>query len=185
MQFQEKNQAEVSQWFVLRDLKRPNSKTPAYKVLSELGFEIFTPMHWVLKDDRRGRKTRQYRPYIPSLLFAKSLRKDLDEIVEKTETLQYQYVKGAPKDTPMAVPTEDMTRFIKSVSAAQGCTYYTPGEIGPEMIGREVVIKGGPLDGSVGKLLKMRGSKKKRLIVDLKGLIVAAVEVEPEYIQFV
>lgn len=185
MQLYEKVQIEVSQWFVLRDLKRPNSKTPAYKVLPELGFEVFTPMHWVLKESRQGGKTRQYRPYIPSLLFAKSLRKDLDRVVEKMETLQYQYIKGAPKDTPMVVPTEDMTRFIRSVSSTQGCTYYAPDEIGPEMIGREVVILGGPLDGSVGKLLKMRGSKKKRLIVDLKGLIVAAVEVEPEYIQFV
>lgn len=185
MQLQEKVQAEAYQWFVLRDLKRPNSKTPAYKVLPELGLEVFTPMHWVLKESGKGGRKRVYRPFIPSLLFARSLRKELDPIVEKTDTLQYQYVKGAPKDTPMIVPAEDMTRFIKSVSTAQNCIYYTPDEIGPEMIGREVMIKGGPLDGSVGRLLKMRGSKKRRLIVDLKGLIVAAVEVEPEYIQFV
>lgn len=178
-------QIEAPQWFVLRDLKRPNSNTPAYKVLPELGVEIFTPMRWVLKDNPKGGKTRLYLPYIPSLLFAKALRSELDEIVGKTETLQYRFVKGAPQNTPMVVPAEEMTRFIKAVASSQNCTYYTPDEISSEMIGRDVMIKGGPLDGSVGKLLKMRGSKKKRLIVDLRGLIVAAVEVAPEYIQIV
>jgi len=179
------SQTEVPQWYVLRDLKRPNSKTPAYKVLPELGFEVFTPMHWVLKNTPNGGKTRLYRPYIPNLLFAKALKPELDEIVEKTETLQYQYLKGAPKNTPMIVPTEDMTRFINAVTSTRNCTYFTPEEISPDMIGKDVMIKGGPLDGQVGRLMKMRGSRKKRLIIALKGIIVAVVEVEPEYIQMV
>ena len=33
-------------WFVMRDLKRPNAKLPAYKRLAEIGFEVFTPMRW-------------------------------------------------------------------------------------------------------------------------------------------
>ncbi len=185
MQTQKSAQTEAPQWYVLRDLKRSNSKAPAYKVLPELGFEVFTPMHWVLKDNPKGGKTRVYRPYIPSLLFARSLKPELDEIVEKTETLQYQYVKGASRNTPMIVPMEEMARFINVVTSTPSCCYYAPGEIGPDMIGRDVMIKGGPLDGHVGRLLKVRGSKKKRLIVELKGIIVAAVEVEPQYIQMV
>ncbi len=185
MQIQESARTEAPQWYVLRDLKRANSKTPAYKVLPELGFEVFTPMQWVLKEGPKGGKTRLCRPYIPSLLFVKSLKPKLDEIIERTETLQYRYVKGAPRNTPMIVPLEEMTRFINAVTSTQSCAYYAPEEIGPDMIGRDVMIKGGPLDGQVGKLLKMRGSKKKRLIVDLKGIVVAAVEVEPQYIQFV
>ncbi len=185
MRAQVSAQTETLQWFVLRDLKRRNSKNPAYKVLPELGFKVFTPMRWVLKDNPKGGKTRLYLPYIPSLLFVKSLKPELDKIVETTETLQYQYVKGAPKNTPMVVPMEEMMRFINAVTSAQSCIYYSPDEIGPEMIGKDVRIKGGPLDGCIGRLLKMRGSKKKRLIVELKGFIVAAVEVEPEYIQFV
>lgn len=183
MQSPETVQEESPRWFVMRDLKRPNSKTPAYKVLPEMGVEVFTPMHWVLKENRMGKKTRQYLPYIPSLLFARAIRSDLDRIVERTETLQYRYVKGAPQGTPMVVPTSDMSRFIRAVTVSQGCQYFAPDELGPELIGKDVMIKGGPLDGSVGKLLKIRGSKKKRLIVDLKGIIVAAVEVSPEYIQ--
>lgn len=174
-----------AQWFVLRDLKRANSKTPAYKTLPDYGFETFTPMHWVIRDNPKGGKTRMFVPFIPNLLFAKSDRESLDEIVRKTETLQYRFVKGAPQNTPMTVPLSDMTRFIDAVSSSKECTYFSPDEISPEMLGRDVVIKGGALDGQIGKLLKMRGSKKKKLLIDLKGIIVAAVEVSPEYVQFV
>lgn len=171
------------QWFVLRDLKRPNSNTPAYKVLPEMGIEVFTPMHWVLKENQKGVKKRQYLPYIPSLLFALSTKSVLDRIVAKTETLQYQFVKGAPQNTPMVVPEDEMSRFIRATSSGGDCLYFTPEEIRPDMIGRNVIIKGGPLDGSQGRLLKITGTRKKRLIVGLRGFIVAAVEVAPEYIQ--
>lgn len=35
-------------WYVMRDLKRPNAKHPAYKQLEELGFQVFIPMKWFL-----------------------------------------------------------------------------------------------------------------------------------------
>ena len=31
-------------WYVMRDLKRPNAKLPAYKQLSDEHLEVFTPM---------------------------------------------------------------------------------------------------------------------------------------------
>lgn len=148
-----------------------------------MGIEIFTPMHWVLKENQRGVKKRHLVPYIPNLLFAHATRPVLDRIVARTETLQYQFVKGAPRNTPMTVPSEDMSRFIRATASTDDCIFFTPEEIRPDMIGKSVIIKGGPLDGSEGKLLKITGTRKKRLIVGLRGLIVAAVEVAPEYIQ--
>lgn len=170
-------------WFVLRDLKRSNAKNPAFKYLPSLGIEIFTPMHWVVRDTPGGGTARLHIPFIPSLLFARTSRRQLDPVVEDTPTLQYRYVKGAPQNTPMVVPAEEMSRFMEAVAATPGCLYYTPEEITPDMIGKDVIIKGGPLDGHTGRLLKMRGSKKKRLLVELRGIIIAAVEVTPEYIQ--
>lgn len=35
-------------WYVMRDLKRPNAKLPAYKQLSDEHLEVFTPMQWRL-----------------------------------------------------------------------------------------------------------------------------------------
>ena len=52
------------------------------------------------------------------------------------------------------------------------------------MLGAEIrVICDGPLNGFQGRLLKIKGSRKKRLLIELPGLLVAAVEVEPDFIQ--
>lgn len=39
---------EHEQWFVMRDLTRPNAKLPAYLLLDKLNFRYFTPMIWKL-----------------------------------------------------------------------------------------------------------------------------------------
>ena len=49
---------------------------------------------------------------------------------------------------------------------------------------RKILIIGGTLDGYTGTLVTTRGSKVKRLLVELPTLLAAAVEVQPEYIQF-
>lgn len=183
MQTQESAIVEERQWFVLRDLKRPNSKTPAYKVLPELGFEVFTPMHWVVKDNHKGGKTRLYIPFIAGLLFANSVKSQLDEVIDKTETLQYRFVKGAAQNTPMVVPTQEMANFINAVTESQNCTYYSPEEITPDMFGKKVRVVGGFLDGTVGYLMKRQGSKKKRLLLTIKDTLVASVEIESVLIQ--
>ena len=56
-------------------------------------------------------------------------------------------------------------------------------ELTPAMYGRMIRIEGGPLDGYEGRLLSIRGSRVKRLIVEIPGLLVAAVEVDPVYIR--
>ena len=50
---------------------------------------------------------------------------------------------------------------------------------------RKIRIIGGRLDGFEGYLLTVRGSKVKRLLVELPTLLAASVEVEPEYIQLI
>lgn len=172
-------------WFVLRDLKRSNAKSPAYKALPNLGFETFTPMHWVLKDIPTGGKTRVNVPFIHGLLFVKSLKSELDKVIDKTETLQYRFVKGK-QQTPMVVPMEEMEQFIKAVTAEHSsCIYYSPEEVKPEMFGKKVRILGGTLDGTTGDLITKRGSKKKRLMLQLDGLLMASVEIKDGLIQFI
>lgn len=43
---------ESEQWFILRDLKRPNSKSPAYKQLVDEQYKVFTPLKWRLRISR-------------------------------------------------------------------------------------------------------------------------------------
>ena len=175
---------QTKQWFVLRDFKKWNAKTPGYKELPRLGIRCFTPMHWIVSTRHSVRK-REYVPVIQNLLFAYDNRENLDPIIVRCNTLQYQYVRGCGSATPMTIPNSEMERFINAVNNAPSPIYYSPDELTPDMIGREIIVNGGPLNNYRGKLVKIQGSKKRRLIVEIKGFVAAAVEVNPDYIQFV
>lgn len=169
-------------WFVMRDLKRANAKMPAYKLFMEKKIEVFTPMHTVLKVVK-GRQQKVQEPFVRDLLFVHDTRAAIDPIVDVTPTLQYRYERGKGYKVPMVVRDAEMNRFILAVTASKSTKYYTPGELSPKMIGRNVRITGGPLEGYAGKLLKISGSRTKRLLVQLEGILSAGVEVDAQYIE--
>ena len=102
----------------------------------------------------------------------------MDPIVEEISTLQYRYLRGGYRK-PMTVGHAEMNRFIRAVHSDDSPRYFLVEELTSAMIR----IEGGPLDGYEGRLLSIRGSRVKRLIVEIPGLLVAAVEVDPEYIR--
>ena len=181
-QLQRERLAEPRCWFALRDLTRRNAKCPGYKLLGEEeGLEVFTPMHR-RPTVRQGVRGWEEVPFMQDLLFVRDTRGRLDPIIGKTETLQYRFVRGGYRK-PMTVPDEDMERFILAVRSSTNPRYYRPEELTPEMYGRRVRIIGGSLDGYEGHLLSSRGSKVRRLLVELPNYLTAAIEIQPELIE--
>lgn len=178
------NMDQPKQWYVLRDFKKRNAKKPGYKLLPEFGIRTFTPMHWVIST-RLGKRIREYVPVIQSLLFAYDTKEALDPIIEKENALQFQFRRGAGKNYFMTVPDAEMERFINAVNNDPSPIYFTPEELTPDKIGKEIIVNGVPLNGYSGVLLKMRGTRKKRLLVKIEGFLTAAVEVNPDFVQFV
>lgn len=171
-------------WFVMRDLTRANTTRPAWKELTEAGFRVFTPLVWKVRS--RGGRTERYKaPAIHDLLFVESDRTRLDEEVSRRLTLQYRFVRGGSYGEAMTVGDTEMERFIKATSHTDDPKYFLPSELTQSMIGRKVKIVGGPLDGFSGHLLSIKGMRTRRLIVELPGMLASAVEVSPDYIQFV
>lgn len=167
------------QWFVMRDLTHYHSKSPAYKMLDGLNIENFTPKVQKLVV-RGGKRERIEVPFIHDLLFVHDSRLTLDPIVEKVPTFQYRFLKGG---MPMIVRDKEMEAFKKAVESSVSPQFYHPQEITSDMRKRKIRIIGGNLDGYEGTLVTVRGSKVKRLMVELPTLLAAAIEVEPEYIQ--
>lgn len=173
---------EKARWWAMRDLKRSNARKPAYKLLEEKKVEFFIPMRWQLVT-RRGKRVREQVPFMQDLLFVHETRFNLDPLVEKSPTLQYRWLRDTYRE-PMTVPDTDMERFMLAVNASDSPKYYLPEEITPAMCGRRIRIVGGTLDGYEGSLLTIRGSKVRRLLVELPGFLSVGVEVSPEYIRF-
>lgn len=178
-------EAAAKRWYAMRDLKRKNALHPAYEQLSESGLQVFTPLRNALVAGRGGNKVRRTVPVIPDLLFVREAKDVLDPVVASIPTLQYRYRRGYSAATPTTVRDADMNYFIMATRAAENPRYYLPEEITPDMLRRRIRIVGGPLDGIEGCLLTVRGSRSRRLLVEIPGFISAAIEVEPEYIQLV
>ena len=171
----------------MRDLKRANAKERAYDVLADAGFEAFTPQRWEVVT-RGGRKERVLKAVIPDLLFVHADKPRLDEALKRIPSLQYRYQRGHRIDEPMTVGDAEMERFIRAVSVSletSEAKFFSSEELTSDMVGHDVKIIGGNLDGYTGKLLKMRGSKRRWLLVELPGLLSAAVEVQPEYVELI
>ena len=129
-----------------------------------------------------GKRERRQLPFIHDLLFVYASRAELDSVVETTPMLQYRYLRGGYK-MPMTVRAADMQRFIHAVGLSSSPQYYRPDEVTPAMRNRRIRIIGGNLDGYEGSLITTRGSKVKRLLVEIPMLLAATVEVETEFIQ--
>lgn len=176
--------APEKRWFVMRDLKRRNSNVLAIHRLQKAGLEYFTPMTRMIMTIG-GRRQKREVPLIQDLLFVHEPKATLDEFVGANPTLQYRYMRGKTKEEPMTVREDEMQRFIHAVGTTETPLYFRPGEITEGMYGRKVRIIGGALDRYEGHLLSVRGMRKRRLIIELPGLISAAVEVEPDFIQII
>ena len=119
------------------------------------------------------------------LLFIHDTREVLDLFVRKIPTLQYRYQKGGGYCQPMLVADLDMERFIRAVRGSENPKYYLPEEISDTMYGRMIRIIGGPFEGYEGRLLTTRGSKVKRLLVELPNFFSVGVEVNPDLIEII
>lgn len=170
-------------WFVMRDLHRWNSNHPAWQTLSDSGLEVFTPLQWKVTLIK-GHRFRRHVAVIPDLVFVKGSRETLDTIVAKDPLLQYRFVKNCG-GRPMTVRETEMQLFIKAVNSNSKVKYYTPDELSSLHKGKKVRIISGPLHGFEGTLLSVRGSKVRRLFVEIPEIVAAAVEVKPEFIEII
>lgn len=176
--------AEELRWFVMRDLKRANSKTPAWSVLADQGMEIFTPMKLHVRQVR-GRKVKERRPVIQDLLFVHDTEQRVKAVADKIPTLQFRYVKGGKYCQPMVVRDSEMEHFIRVANGEAEPRFYSPDELTADMAGRRIKITAGVLEGLEGVLLTVRGSRKKQILVNIPDVLAASVAIDPDFIEFI
>ena len=173
-------------WYVLRDLARPNAKNPAYKQLQampEMKDCVFVPLKQHVFTEF-GKRVVRYVPYMHDLVFVHKSREELDPIVRDIKLLQYRYVRGGKQFEAMSVRAEDFEKFRGAVEQTDNVEYYSYEEVSPQLYGKQIRIIGGRLNGFEGRLMSKKGSKSKRLLIDLQQCnLSAAIQVESEFIQ--
>ena len=172
---------DVPQWYVLRFLYRDQPQVR--ERLRQNGIKIFTPTKTVVTV-RHGRRIRMQVPVIWDLLFVCSTRTELDPYVRACPYVQYKYKLGGKYCEPIVVPERQMNEFIAAVESTENPIYLTPDEVDLSK-GSRVRLIGGPMDGLECTLLKVKGARAKRLIVEIPDTLIAAIEVQPDLIEII
>lgn len=149
------------------------------------GLEYFIPKRYAVQV-YHGRKVRRLVPIIPSLLFIHASQAQIIEFKKSYNFLQYMMYQNTQKQWEyITVPDTQMQDFIRVVSQyEEDIAFFKPEEINLEK-GTRVRIIGGKFDGVEATFLKVKGFRKRRVVVMLGGVMAASVEVEPDLIEVI
>lgn len=149
----------------------------------QYGLEAFVPLTYEVKS-YRGQKHRILVPAISRLLFIKGT---LDEVKDYIQHAHYVvFIRKSTfsnKEDYLTVPNKAMEDFIAvTENHEEHVTYFRPEEISLQT-GDKIRIKGGLYDGREGVIMRIKGKRNRHLVVQIPGVLVAAVELSPEMIE--
>lgn len=168
-------------WFAMSAPYRNELKVQAQ--LENFGIRCFIPMRMdvVL---RRGHKTRVRVPAVSNLLFVNISPARLKEVKPMIPKLQYKVCRKNGGNSVITIPDKEMNDFIALTTAMEeSVCYYRPEEVQLARGTRVRIVDGGIFDGAEGVLVKVKGHRSKRFVIEIPGQICAATEIAPDLIE--
>lgn len=147
------------------------------------GFESFVPLKYVVKTIR-GQKQRALVPALSGLIFVKGTLEALKDYTQQSHFPIYLRKSAfSNKEEYLTIPTKAMEDFMAVTEhREEHVTYFRPEEISLQE-GDRIVIKDGLYEGREGTIMRIKGKRNKHLVVQIPGMLVAAVELSPEMIE--
>jgi transcription antitermination factor NusG len=147
------------------------------------GLEAFVPITYAYKTIR-GQKQRKLVPAINGYIFVKATTKELEQLIANSHyTIFPQKSTFTGRESFLTVSNHDMENFIAVIEkAGEHITYFKPDEISLNP-GDKIRIQGGLYDGHEGIITRIKGKRNKHLVVQIQGILIAAVELKPEFVQ--
>ena len=146
------------------------------------GLEAFVPVIYAYKVIR-GQKQRKLIPAINGFVFVKATTTEMEELILKSKfTIYPKKSSFSGREEFLTIANRDMENFIAVIEKSQeNITYFKPDEI-PLNPGDRIRIQGGLYDGREGIIMRIKSKRNKHLVVQIPGLLVAAVELKPELV---
>lgn len=158
----------------------------ARNLLTRNNIESFVPMRYCLVASERMKKERKLVPAIHNLIFAHTTRSLIQTVKKGYPYLQYKICRSEGKNNPIVVPDRQMEQFITVCNSFNDDLIYLKPEEVNLAKGTPVRIVGGTFDGMEGTFVKVKGARKKRVVVHLPGLAaVATAEISSDFIQVI
>ena len=148
------------------------------------GLEAFVPLKYTIKKIKH-QEHRALVPAMPGLMFAKGTLDELKEYIQDHAHFPVYLRKStfSNKEDYLIVPNKAMEEFIAVTEDHEAhITYFRPEEINLQA-GDRIRVKGGIYDGKEGIIMRIKGKRNKHLVVQIPGMLVAAIEMEPELVE--
>ena len=173
---------EQQTWYVL-GCASPQRELRVRDEARQEGLEAFVPLQYTVKSVRR-QKQRALVPAVTGLIFVKGTLPEVKDYLQKAHYPVFiRKSTFSNKEDYLTVPTKSMEDFIAvTESNEEHVTYFRPEEISLQA-GDRIKIKGGLYDGREGVIMRIKGKRNRQLVVQIPGLLVAAVEISPEIVQ--
>ena len=173
---------DIQQWFCL-GCTSPQRELKVRDDVRRYGLEAFVPLKYEVKK-RRHQEQRTLVPAIAGLMFAKGTLEELKDYVSRSQfTVYLRKSTFSNKEDYLTVPTKAMDNFIAvTVNHEAHISYFRPEEIKLQT-GDKIRVKGGIYDGKEGVIMRIKGKRNKHLVVQIPGLLAAAVEMTPDLIE--
>lgn len=172
----------TAEWFVFNAKSEKNIE----KALNSEQFSLpyFIPKHYVIRT-YHGKQQRELVPLIPHLVFVHATYHQVEEFHKQYfSDVFYVTERFEGRRKILTVPETQMNEFIELAKHyEEELLYFRPEEIHLER-GVRVRVIGGPFDGVVGTLMKVKGKRSKRIVVKINDIAaIASTQIDPEYIE--
>lgn len=174
----------TEEWFVIY----AKSEKKIEKALNDEEFQLhyFIPKQYVIRK-YHNKPQRELVPLIPHLVFIRATYKQVEafhHIYFNDTYYVTRRIDGQRKI--LTVPENQMNEFIELAKHYEHeLLYFKPDEIHLEK-GKRVRVIGGPFNGVVGTLIKVKGKRSKRIVVKINDVAaIASAEIDAEYIELI
>lgn len=174
-------------WYVIGSLSRQNELKIRDALRAE-GRECFVPLRYEISQSR-GKVQRRVRRLVPAVAGLVFLKGELEELKEflyyRKERVFLRKSTYSNREEYLKVSDHDMENFIAvTEKAGEHITYFDPSEIQLRP-GDRIRVNGGMFDGREGVIMRVKGKRRKQLVVSIPGILIASVEMEPDLVEVI
>ena len=172
---------EKSYWFVL-GTTTVNREIKIYDAMKLQHIECFVPLKYQVKRVR-NRQQETLVPAIAGLIFAHGTEEELkDYMLSSKDRLFFRHSAYSNHQDRLIVSDRDMRQFMDFVAEHQQVVnYFSPEEIAWRE-GELVIVTIGTKEYE-GKIVRIKGKRKKVFALEIKNTTFATVELTPELMQ--
>lgn len=165
-------------WYVLGS-KSPSRELRIRDDARRYGLESFVPLRYTLRS-----KKRILVPAVSGFIFVKGTLEEVKDYLLNAHFVTYiRKSTFSNKEDYLSVSLHAMENFMAvTEDTERHVTYFRPDEITLHE-GDQIRVKGGLYDGREGIIMRIKGKRNRHLVVQIPGILIAAVEMSPDMIE--